>query len=160
MRHVPRQSPLSRRFRLLSDEKGTAMTETAIMLPALILIWGGILYAFTLAQQIVQMHVAVRRDAWTYAYSGCNDEPDGETAISEESYRDGAPDTDTGTPFGNIMNLFIDQFHANRNGEATAPSVIGGHTNAYHSDITWLCNETVSDYSIVSGISNVMGFSF
>ena len=153
---------LSRRFRLLEDERGAAMTETAIMLPVLILIWGGILYAFTLARQIVEISVRTRADAWSYSYGACQSEP-GETAITSGAYSAGDADTSPSVPFGDrIMNLFITQFHANRHGSATAPTQIGGQTNEFHHDEAWLCNENLDNtvYDIANMVSNIVGFDF
>lgn len=154
---------LSRHFRLLEDERGAAMTETAIMLPVLILIWGGILYAFTLAQQIVEMSVRTRADAWTYSYGSCQDEPSN-TDITDGQYSAASEgDTSADVPFGDrIMNLFLTQFHANRHGEATAPTQIGGATNEFHHDEAWLCNENLDNtvYNVTDMVSNIVGFDF
>ena len=37
-----------RRLRLLRDERGTASTETIMMMPAFLIIWGSVVYVFSL----------------------------------------------------------------------------------------------------------------
>lgn len=139
---------VSRRLGLLADEQGTAMTETAIMLPALILIWGGILYAFTLANSIITMNAQLRRDAWTYAYSGCEGDQPSESDFSESSF-DGGGDIPDLPILSTLMNLAFDENYSNRQGSTTAPTVIGGATNEFSTQQLWMCNEDRSGWSII-----------
>lgn len=157
MRKPPQRS-LGRRLRLIEDERGAAMTETAIMLPVFLVIWGGILYTFVLARSIVDMQVNVRRDAWTYAYAGCRGDT-GDTNISEESLSpSGAPDV-TIPLFGAIMDFVAEQFHANREDDVSASSL--RRENHISVDDTWVCNEHHDDYGIANlgaGIFDMFGF--
>ena len=147
----------SHRLGLLADEQGAAMTETAIMLPSLILIWGGILYAFTLAQSIIEMNVQLRADSWTYAYSGCEGDQ-GESNFSTSSF-DGGGDVPDLPILGSLMSLAFDENYSSREGSATAPSVLGGATNNYSTQQLWMCNESRDGWEIIDLAGGLL-FSF
>jgi len=152
MRKVQRS--LGRRFRLIEDERGTAMTETAIMLPVFLMIWGGILYTFVLGRSILEMQVNVRRDAWTYAYAGCRGDT-GDTNISEESITpSGAPGVSIPL-FGAIMDFVSKQFHANR--EDTVSSSSLRRENQIAVDVAWVCNEHHENYRIANMGARIFG---
>lgn len=148
------QRNLGRRFRLLEDEQGTAMTETAVMLPVFFVIWAGILYTFVLGHAILQMQVNVRADAWTYGYSGCR-EGSGDSNITDESLTSsGGPDTSVPF-FGAIMDFAAESFHANREDDVSAPAL--SRQNHIAVNNAWVCNEHHEDYRIANLGARIFG---
>jgi hypothetical protein len=135
-----------RRWRLLHDEQGAAMTEAVILLPALILIWGIIIYIhFGFRDQ--QRNIAtIRSDAWSHAFGGCNT-----TATSPTQFVD-AGDFD-GESSGGISGLsdalrfitstlfMIEEFGARRQVSIARPSSLGGGSKNLDWGLLMLCNE-------------------
>lgn len=144
-----------RRFRLLRDDRGTASTETIMMTPAFLIIWGSVFYVFTLGRNIVEMNVRIREGAWQRAYDGCRSTPDSPTRISEGST--GSSSTGDAAILGSILDTIFTEFHAARNGSVDQPPVLGGDTQQYRGDMLWMCNEDPEDYSIVNFISSAWG---
>ena len=68
--------------RLLADEEGAATTETVIMIPMFVIVWGCIVYVTQVFQATIEMRSRIRRDTWAYAYNSCEDMPDTGTNLS------------------------------------------------------------------------------
>jgi hypothetical protein len=153
-----RSTQWSRRFRLLRDERGTASTETIMMTPAFLIIWGSVFYVFTLGRNIVEMNVRIREGAWQRAYDGCRTTPDSPTRIGDGAFDGSGATGSTDTPiFGSIMSMFFEEFHASRNGSVEQPPVLGGETQRYRGDMVWMCNEDPEDYDIANFIASAWG---
>src|SRR5690606_6953506 len=56
---------------LLSDERGHAMAEGVIMLPAFLLIWACINYSAQSFDKAVNLGAKTREHAWAHAIEGC-----------------------------------------------------------------------------------------
>lgn len=146
----------SRRFRVLRDERGTASTETVIMMPAFLVIWGSIVYVFSLGRSIVEMNVRIREGAWQRAYDGCRTTPDSPTRLSEGS--SGSSSTSDVPLFASmILDTIFTEFHASRNGSVDQPPVLGGDTQSYRGDMVWMCNEDPEDYDVANFIASAWG---
>ncbi len=145
-----------RRLRLLRDQQGTASTETIMMMPAFIIIWGSVFYVFTLSRNIVEMNVRIREGAWQRAYDGCRTTPDDPTRVADGET--GLSSTG-GIPgfFGAIMDTLFDEFTASRSSSVDQPPVLGGETQNFRGAMVWMCNEDPEDYDIANMISSAWG---
>lgn len=140
------------RARLLRDERGAAMTETVIMMPAFLILWGSVFYVFTLGRNIVEMNVRIRQGAWQRAYDGCRTTPEAPTRIAEGET--GLSSTG-GLPgfFGRILDTLFDEFTASRSGEVAQPPVLGGESQRYRGAMVWMCNEDPEDYGFANMVA-------
>ncbi|GAB4201900.1 MAG: hypothetical protein OHK0013_14470 [Sandaracinaceae bacterium] len=152
-----RRAGWSKRLRLLRDERGTAGTETVIMTPAFLIIWGSIVYVFSLGRSIVEMNVRIREGAWQRAYDGCRTTPDSPTRISESS--SGSSSTSDVPPLfaSMILDTIFTEFRASRNGSVDQPPVLGGESQSYRGDMIWMCNEDPEDYDVANFIARAWG---
>lgn len=149
----PRSLSWARRLRILRDERGTASTETVMMMPAFIIIWGSVFFVFQGARKIVEMNVRIREDAWTRAYGSCSSDPSGTTYSASSS---GSSTTGDVPVFGGaILDMMFTEFYAQRQTSQAAPPILGGRTKNYRGEHLWICNENPEDYSLTNTISEV-----
>ncbi|MFN7699563.1 MAG: hypothetical protein ACK6CU_06985 [Deltaproteobacteria bacterium] len=147
-----------RRLRLLRDDRGTASTETVLMMPAFLVLWGSVFYVFTLGRNIVEMNVRIREGAWQRAYDGCRSTPESPTRIGGDAFDGSGATGSTDTPlFGSVLDMLFREFHASRTGDVEQPRVLGGETQRYRGDMLWMCNEDPEDYEVANFISEAWG---
>jgi hypothetical protein len=142
---------------ILDDTRGTATTETVIMIPVFAMVWGCIHYVTVHFAATHEMRSRLRRDTWAYAYTACEDEPDTPTDYTESRGLLPDPENTHGEVEGaggggalagidnflsyipglNFTTLFgeRDDFHTPR------PAILGGGQMELAADITILCNE-------------------
>ncbi len=156
-RTLPRRAPAragwARRFRLLRETRGTASTETIMMTPAFLIIWGAVFYVFMLGRNIIEMNTRLREGAWQRAYDGCQSTPASPTRVASASSGGGV---DTSAPiFGSLLDLFFEEFRVSRSGSVSQPPILGSSSRSYRGDALWMCNEDLSDYDITNFISRL-----
>jgi hypothetical protein len=150
--------------RLLSDERGTATTETVIMIPMYVIVWGCIVYVTNHFQNTIELRSRIRRDTWAYAYGACQDAPSTGTSMSLSRGIVPDPSGSSGDPEGgargggsvlgggvvgaidNILSyipgLNFQTLVGSRSDFRTPrPAVIGGGELRVAADLTLLCNE-------------------
>jgi len=127
-----------------------------MMMPAFLIIWGSVVYVFSLGRSIVEMNVRIREGAWTRAYDGCETTPDSPTRISEGSSGDSST-SDVPLFASMILDTIFTEFHASRNGSVEQPPVLGGESQSYRGDMIWMCNENPDDYDVANFIASVWG---
>ena len=140
----------SRLRRLLGDEQGAAMAEAVIMLPAIILIWGIILYIH-FGFRDAQRNMATLRDhAWSHAFAACQTSVSAPTEIADggsfdgES-RGGISGLSTALRFVTSTLFQIDEFGARRARDIERPQSLGGGTRRLEWEMLMLCNEPQRD---------------
>jgi hypothetical protein len=149
--------------RLLADERGAATTETVIMIPMYVIVWGCIVYVTQHFQNTIELRARVRRDAWAYAYGACQDPPGTNTSIATSRGLEPDPTGETGDPEGSargaagslggafgaidtiisyIPGLNFQTVVGSRSDFRTRrPAVIGGGELTVSASLTLLCNE-------------------
>jgi hypothetical protein len=144
---------------LLRDEKGAVMAEAIIMLPALILIWGIILYIHFAFRDAQRNLATLRDDAWTHAFTGCTTSPAAPTEIAEGGEFDGDSRSGGIDGLGDALrwvstSLFmIDEFGARREATVARPESLGGGTRSLRWEMLILCNEQeAGDPSLLESI--------
>lgn len=173
--------------RLLADEGGTATTETVIMIPMFVIVWGCIVYVTNVFQGTIEMRARIRRDMWAYAYTGCEDMPSTGTTLStsrgiipdptgagpgaESAGRGGAATGSAGgigglagildTVLSYIPGLNFESLEGNRSDfRVERPSVIGGGSMSMGADMFILCNEVPTNVFsfIIDAVRSAFGF--
>lgn len=126
--------------RLLADTRGTATTETVIMIPMFAIVWGCIFFVFTFFQRTITMRSMTRGHTWAYSYVGCNGtgpgtqlETTGASQIEHSSVT-GLAETILGTI------LQIRTGHGHRTTSTARPRVIGGGSINMTDDLHVMCN--------------------
>ncbi len=66
-------------FRFQRDERGGAMAEAVIVLPAFILVWSLILFVHNGYENAANASVQVRRAAWAHSLAGCEGDAEVDT---------------------------------------------------------------------------------
>ena len=173
--------------RLLDDEGGTATTETVIMIPMFVIVWGCIVYVTNVFQATIEMRARIRRDMWAYAYTGCEDMPSTGTSLdlsrgiipdptaagsaAEGSARGGAGEASSGG-IGDMIRMVDDvlsyipglnfqSLEGHRNDfRVERPEVIGGGSMSMGADMFILCNEVPANVFsfIISAVRSAFGF--
>ncbi|MBZ0118874.1 MAG: hypothetical protein K8H88_17885 [Sandaracinaceae bacterium] len=146
---------------LLRDVAGNATAETVIMLPAFAIIWGGILYTYQRHETYVRMAQQTRADVWAHAFAACQDDPPGDTRITDserdtQGFMSGVFD---------VMNLIpgfqFDEIEGNRDASVERPNVLGEGSSDMRHDLTVLCNEqTQEDQGLFDTMLGMFGVSF
>jgi hypothetical protein len=128
--------------RLLADTRGTATTETVIMLPMFIIVWGCIFFVFVFFQRTIEMRSLTRRDTWLYAYTSCETNPGGGTELSAP---DEARPIDLGSMASTVMRFLpgftIGRSSGARTASVSRPQVLGGGSIGLRDRMWVLCNE-------------------
>ena len=126
--------------RLLADTRGTATTETVIMIPMFAIVWGCIFFVFTFFQRTITMRSMTRGHTWAYSYVGCSGSGPGttlETQGASQISRSGI----TGiaeTILATIMQIRVG--HGHRTTSTARPRVIGSGSISMTDDLHVMCN--------------------
>lgn len=130
---------------LLRDIAGNATTETVIMIPVLIGIWGGIWYTHQRYRKAINMAQYTRAHVWAEAFASCPGDSYGRTTINTGGYSgDGFMSGATDLLFGGIIPGFnIDEIEATRRASLERPSVLGEGTVTTRHNLVILCNEEI-----------------
>lgn len=146
--------------RLLADTKGTATTETVIMIPMFAIVWGCIFFVFTFFQSTIAMRSMTRGHVWAYSYVGCSGSGPGTTlgtAAASDISRPGVASVAEAI-IGTILQLRWG--HGSRETSTARPRVIGGGS-IHMTDENWvMCNRVprgTGDY-LTDMISHFLGF--
>ncbi len=127
----------------LRDVAGNATTETVIMIPIFVVIWGGIAYTHQRYRKAINEGQLARAHVWQHAFAACEGgPPSGNTRIGESS------DDSSGFISGVVDLLLtiapgfsIDEIRGERQDTVDRPAVLGeGSVNIEHS-LTVMCNE-------------------
>lgn len=131
-------------FSLLRDIAGHATTETVIMIPVFVAIWGGIWYTHQRHRLAINMLQQTRADTWQHAFEADCGGPSGTTRIQ-------ASDQDVGGGFvtgvtdllfgGALLGMRIDEVEGRRSGSVQRPAVLGEGTANYETNLVIMCNE-------------------
>ncbi len=122
--------------RLLADTKGTATTETVIMIPMFAIVWGSIFFVFTFFQRTIEMRSLTRRDTWMYAYTACQTRPSfsgvatGLQCDNDSNFGGDESTSGAGSLVSTLMR-FIPGFSlkmttGDRTSTVTRPTILGG----------------------------------
>lgn len=151
------RQPWWRRF--LADTRGTATTETVIMIPVFAIVWGCIHYVTVHFAATHEMRSRLRRDTWAFAYTACQDAPSTPTDLTNRSrgLLPNDPEGTAGTVEGGsgggalagiddilsyIPGLNFETLVGTRSDFHTPrPAILGGGQMDLAADITILCNE-------------------
>lgn len=133
----------------LRDVAGHATTETVIMIPVFVAIWGGIWYTHGRYRKAVNMAQFTRAHVWAHAYSGCDGAPpSGRTRIGERGEdHSGSIDGITSLLFGSgiIPGFQFDEVEGTRDTSIERPSVLGEGSVNMGYNLVVLCNEQTSE---------------
>lgn len=156
-------NPRKHERNLLSDERGSAMVEAAIMLPVFILIFGSVMYMSKKYETAVRMQERARHCAWLRAKSACEaDAPAGcnlsegvdvsESQFGEATQQSGANSSDIQSAdddrdFGDkLMDLIAGSaVTAEQHADVRRPNVLGGASIGVHGRLGLSCNEKIKD---------------
>lgn len=144
------ERPRGRLRRLLGDQKGAAMAEAVIMLPAMILIWGIVLYLHFGFRDAQRNMATVRDHAWSHALGNCHTTPPAPTEFADEGQfdgesRGGISGLSDALRFVTSTLFQIDEFGARRSREIERPRSLGGGTRTLEWELLMLCNEQQRD---------------
>ena len=128
----------------LQDVAGNATTETVIMIPAFVIIWGGIWYTHGRYRKAQNMAQFTRAHVWAYAYGGCRSRPAGRTTMAEaevdsSGFIDGAQDLLFGS--GVLPGFRFDEVEGRRSTSIERPAVLGEGTVRMRRNLVLMCNE-------------------
>lgn len=152
-RHRP-ETRRSQFAELLRDERGAAMTETVIMVPAFIIIWGCVLFIYNLANHMMMANEEIRQFITAETYGGCEGNGGTTTNVntSNTTYNASTGATPPGRPGwltlegGRSPSGFENQSTFNErksstNRQVERPRQVGGGSQPYAVDMAWMCNE-------------------
>lgn len=130
----------------LRDVAGNATTETVIMMPVLIAIWGSIYYTHQRYRGAVNMAQYTRAHTWQHAYAGCDGSPPstntrvGDRVTDSSGFIDGALSMifDAGI----IPGFQFDEVEGQRDKSVERPAVLGEGTVQMRHNLIVMCNET------------------
>lgn len=154
MRRVERPVPAPRKklrvrrpgfFGWLRDVAGNATTETVIMIPVFVAIWGGTVYTHQRYRAAQNMSQYTRAHTWQHAFASCEgDSPSPRTQISERS---SSSDSAIGGTISFVFEVLafvgfsFNEVEGERNVTVDRPSVLGEGTVSMGHNIFMLCNE-------------------
>lgn len=131
---------------LLRDIVGHATTETVIMIPLLVAIWGGIWYTHGRYRKAINMAQFTRAHIWQHAFASCEGSPPGSTRISTggfsgDGFIGGVTELIVGS--GIIPGFQFQEVEARRDTSIERPAVLGEGTVRMGHTMVLMCNETV-----------------
>lgn len=133
---------------LLRDVAGNATTETVIMIPLFVAIWGSIWYTHARYRKAINMAQYTRAHTWQYAYDGCETTPSGRTRVGARSTdSSGFIDGTLSLIFdaGLIPGFQFDEIEGQRDGQIERPAVLGSGSVQMHGNLIMLCNERTQE---------------
>lgn len=132
---------------LLQSVAGNATTETVIMIPVLVVLWGGIWYTHGRYRKAVNMAQYTRAHIWQHAFASCEGSPPGRTTISTGGFSgDGFIGGATDLLFGGVLRRFqIDEVEARRDTSIDRPTVLGSGSVGMEHHMWVMCNETIQE---------------
>jgi hypothetical protein len=149
--------------RLLADTRGTATTETVIMIPMFAIVWGCIFYVFTFFQRTIAMRSMTRGHTWAYSYVGCNGSGAGTTLErqgggiipSSGSSGDGGVDSIVAGLFG------LSTGHGSRSSSVARPRVLGTGSISIRDEQFVMCNDVPAGMGsyLATFAGRLLGFS-
>lgn len=127
----------------LRDVAGNATTETVIMIPVFVIIWGGIAYTHQRYRKAINVGQLTRAHTWQHAFAACEGGgPGGSTTIGE------SPSDSSGFIGGAVDLLLaiapgfsIDEIRGERSTSVDRPAVLGESTVNIQHSLTVMCNE-------------------
>jgi len=135
---------------LLRDVAGNATTETVIMIPVFIAIWGGIWYTHQRHRKAVNMAQYTRAHTWEHAFDGCDgDTPGTNTRIAEGRFSgEGAISGIVDLLFGEglIPGFAFDEVEGRRTASLQRPAVLGEGSVSMGDNLVMLCNEQTQEH--------------
>jgi hypothetical protein len=145
----------------LRDVAGNATTETVIMIPVFVAIWGGIWYTHGRYRKAQNMAQFTRAHVWAHAWSGCEGGASGSTDIGERGtdssgFIDGAVSLLFAS--GIIPGFQFDEVEGRRRTSIERPAVLGEGTVQMGHDLVVMCNERTQDD--VGGFDAAWGMFF
>lgn len=150
--------------RLLVDTRGTATTETVIMIPMFAIVWGCIFYVFTFFQRTITMRSLTRGHTWAYSYVGCTG-----SAPGTQLDRQGGtliPSTSTSSGDGGVDSIISGLFglstgHGSRNTTVARPQILSGGSLPIRDELSVLCNDVPAGMGsyLVDFAGRLLGFS-
>lgn len=141
---APQRGLLARARAFLRDTVGHATTETVIMVPVLVAIWGGIYYTHGRYEAALDMANFTRSHLWIHAYSGCEQRAPGRTDISNfdsssSGFITGAVSFILGS--GILPGFNFDEVEATRDTRFERPAILGEGSVQMGYNVVTLCNE-------------------
>jgi len=132
--------------RLRRDTRGSAMTETVIMLPVFILIWSCIIFAYQAFERQIDVMQATRRDVWQYATNNCEGSVPSGTTIEQSTY---SLESYVDAVISILGHAYapeaLEQVVAKRTGTIDEPALIGEDTVELRHRMRLLCNEETQE---------------
>lgn len=131
-------------FGWLRSTLGHATTETVIMIPVFVAIWGGIWYTHGRYRKAINMAQFNRAHSWQHAFNACEGSPGSGTSITDHAdNRDGFIDNATGLLFGSgiIPGFQFEEIEGRRQTSIERPTVLGEGTVTMGHNLVMLCNE-------------------
>ncbi len=148
--------------RLLADTRGTATTETVIMIPMFAIVWGCIFYVFVFFQRTIAMRSMTRGHTWAYAYVGCSGTGPGTTLNREGGgIIPGGSSGDSGVD-SIVAGLFgLSTGHGSRSSSVTRPRVLGDGSIAIRDELYVMCNDVPAGMGsyLADFAGRLLGFS-
>lgn len=142
--------------RIHGDDRGAAMTEAVVMLPAFLIIWGSILFVHDRYETFVTASAVARECAWRRATNACPDEDDADdnldslckieegTDISDPwNGADPTADAQSTVSFMESLSVIIGGkgLTARREEKLKRPKILGGEEETYRPGVALSCNE-------------------
>lgn len=141
----------------LRDVAGHATTETVIMMPVFIAIWGGIWYTHGRYRKAVNMAQFTRGHVWAHAFNGCDGDPNsGRTNIGDRGSDDrtGFIDGVMGLMFsGAVPGFAFDEIEGTRETSIERPTVLGEGAVNMGYNVVVLCNERTQNQDSFLGVA-------
>lgn len=156
-------TPQTKNRSLMSDERGAAMVEAAIMLPVFIIIFASVMYMSRKYETGIRMQERARHCAWLRSKSACEaDAPSGCTIsedddMSNSQFSDVTSSNNVDTSDidsansdagfgGDLMDMILgDAVMARQESSITLAGVLGGGTQAIKGELLLSCNEKTKD---------------
>lgn len=150
----------------LRDAAGHATTETVIMIPVLVAIWGGIYYTHGRYQKAIHMAQFTRAHVWEHAFQGdCGDRGPRSTQTefssgsdSRDGFIDGLMDLMFGS--GLIPGFRFEEVEGTRRTSFERPAVLGEGSANMGYNVVVLCNETTQSDDSFLGVAADMFLPF
>jgi hypothetical protein len=139
---------------------GHATTETVIMIPIFVAIWGGLWYTHQRYRKALDMAQYTRAHTWEHAFGGCEGSPpSGHTTISDRSDdRSGFLDGFVSSALGAIPGFQFEEIEGRRRTSLERPAVLGEGTVTMGHNLVVLCNEPKGgDDSYLSAFARAIG---